>query len=90
MPFSEKAIDGSVLELVETGAQVDPEFEDGFATWKEQQGGVFDLTVAETIDDVVSVIPPQHAAMAQRATRNARQRPTILRGGATASRIPHS
>jgi len=57
MPFSEKAIDVSVLELVETGARVSAEFENGVATWKAQKGGVFDLIVSEAVDAVVSVAP---------------------------------
>lgn len=60
MPFSKKAINASVLELVETGAQVKAEFEDGISTWKSQKGGVFDLTVSEAVDAVVSMVPTPH------------------------------
>lgn len=55
MPFSEKAIDGSVLELLKSGVVVPPSFDDGVATWNKQKGGVFDLTVSEAVDVVVSV-----------------------------------
>jgi hypothetical protein len=57
MPFSKQAIDASVIELVETGVEAGPQFEEGIATWREHNGGVFDLTVAEAVDAVVSVGP---------------------------------
>lgn len=59
MPFSRKAMDASVLELIETSAMVPSRLEGGIASWKEQKGGVFDLTVAEAVDAAASVAPPQ-------------------------------
>ena len=55
MPFAEHAIDASVLNLVESNADVGPQFEEGIATWKRQKGGVFDLTVSEAVTAILSV-----------------------------------
>ncbi len=58
MPFSKEAIDDSVLELLESGIDVPDGFEDGFAVWKAQEGGVFALGVAEAIEAVIGAVPP--------------------------------
>jgi hypothetical protein len=49
MPFSEKAIDDSVTELLGVASEL-PDYEDGYQSWRESQGGVFSITVAEAID----------------------------------------
>ncbi|MDB5172486.1 MAG: hypothetical protein JWN51_1259 [Phycisphaerales bacterium] len=55
MPFTEEAIDKSVLQLVDQSEQL-PRFEEGYATWKEQadqgKAGVFNVSVAEAIEGV--------------------------------------
>lgn len=60
MPFSKDAIDVSVLNLVETDVKLGPEFEDGVAIWKKQKGGVFNLTVSQAVDAVLSVTTAPH------------------------------
>jgi hypothetical protein len=55
MPFTEEAIDKSVLQLVDQSEQL-PRFEEGYATWKEQadqgKAGVFTVGVAEAIEGI--------------------------------------
>jgi hypothetical protein len=57
MPFTEEAIDQSVLQLVDQREQL-PRFEEGYATWKEQadkgKAGVFTIRVAEAIEGIAS------------------------------------
>lgn len=55
MPFSQAAMDASVVSLVESQADVGDDFQEGIATWKEQAGGVFEISVAEAIEAVFSV-----------------------------------
>ena len=57
MPFSEQAISDSVLELIETGAELSSDFADCIAVWEEEEGGVFAITVAEAVEAVVSTAP---------------------------------
>lgn len=56
MPFSCEAMDASVLYHIESGVELDSRFEDGFAQWTRDKGSVFDQTVAQAIDAVLSVI----------------------------------
>jgi hypothetical protein len=51
MPFSEEALDASITELVGPTSEL-PDFEDGYLIWRQDQGGVFTITVAEAIDFV--------------------------------------
>jgi thioredoxin reductase len=57
MPFTEEAIDQSVLQLVDQTEQLPP-FEEGYATWKEQadknNAGVFAIGVAKAIDGIAT------------------------------------
>jgi hypothetical protein len=55
MPFSQKAIDDSVLALVETNVGVGPRFHEGFDIWSADQGGIFDIPVAQAVDGVLSI-----------------------------------
>ncbi len=49
MPVSEQALSQSVTQLVRTGEAI-PDFEEGYRTWQEQQGGVFTLPVDECVN----------------------------------------
>lgn len=56
MPFSAAALDSSVLELLELGAQIPADFSDAVFAWAGQQGGVFGATVSAAIDDALSAL----------------------------------
>jgi hypothetical protein len=49
MPFTEKAIDDSVTELLGVASEL-PDYEEGYQNWRENQGGIFTITVAEAVD----------------------------------------
>lgn len=55
MPFREDAVRGSVRKLVETRPEL-PDFEEGYETWKANNGGVFTTSVAEGIDFVEEAV----------------------------------
>ena len=57
MPFTLEAMDASVVDLVAADVTLPAEFAEGIATWKNQQGGVFSVAVAEAIDGVLSAMP---------------------------------
>jgi hypothetical protein len=52
MPFSEKAITGSVLKLLKDKVEL-PDFEEGYNLWKEafdqERAGFYTVTVAEAV-----------------------------------------
>lgn len=49
MPFSEDAIDHSVVKLLRTNVPL-PEFQRGYEEWRRAKGGVFTTSVAEGIE----------------------------------------
>jgi protoporphyrinogen oxidase len=55
LPFSEKAIDQSVVELVKADATL-PAYEDGYKQWKQAfdagKGGIFTITVKEAVEGI--------------------------------------
>ncbi len=55
LPFAEAALNNSVTELLEENVALDSSFTEGLTTWKEQNGGVFQLTVAEAIATIANV-----------------------------------
>lgn len=57
MPFTVEALRASVTDLLESGLPIDPDFFGGLATWEEQQGGTFTLTVAEALAVVAEIAP---------------------------------
>lgn len=57
MPFSLKAIDASLLSLIESNLPVSAEFQDGFNTWKGAKGGVFEIPVHQAVDAIMSINP---------------------------------
>jgi len=48
MPFMADAIEGSLTRLVGTGDR-SKDIEDGYAVWKEAEGGAFSLSVHEAV-----------------------------------------
>ncbi|OKH19573.1 hypothetical protein [[Limnothrix rosea] IAM M-220] len=55
LPFAEAALNNSVTDLLEENVAVDSSFTEGLATWTAQQGGVFQLSVAEAIATIANV-----------------------------------
>lgn len=59
LPFSEKAIDESVVELIETRKKL-PKFKDGYNNWKRaferNEAGIFTIKIKESIEFVEKTI----------------------------------
>ncbi len=55
MPFTELAVDQSVTTLLEPSGPV-PDFAEGYAEWKQANGGVFTVTVAEGLTAILSAL----------------------------------
>lgn len=59
LPFSYKALDESVIELLHQNTEL-PDFSEGFNTWKQAflqaRAGVFSIPVAEAVDYVERTI----------------------------------
>jgi hypothetical protein len=51
VPMSEVALRSSVTKLVRTNSQL-PDYEAGYAQWKQARGGVFTVSVADAVDFV--------------------------------------
>jgi hypothetical protein len=49
VPFEQSALAGSVGNLVGTAVAPPPDFETGYRQWKEQQGGIFTVSVSQVI-----------------------------------------
>ena len=52
MPFSQEAIDESVLELLETDFAISPGFQEGYDDWVADNGGVFMGSISEAISAI--------------------------------------
>lgn len=57
MPFSAAAMDQSVIALLASHVHIDQRLYEGWSQWLANQGGVFDITVAEAIDATLSALP---------------------------------
>lgn len=55
-PFFARVLEASCPEIVGRGA-VSAEFENGYAQWREAQGGVFTITVEQALDLSASMLP---------------------------------
>ena len=59
LPFSEEALDASVINMVDH-VVVLPDFEEGYLMWREafleENAGIFSLTVAEVMDFIESTM----------------------------------
>lgn len=49
VPFEQSALAGSVGDLIAIAVTPPPDFEAGYRQWKEQQGGVFTVSVSQVI-----------------------------------------
>jgi hypothetical protein len=49
IPFEKSALAASVDKLLLTGVVPPPKFETGYRQWKEQNGGIFTISVAQAI-----------------------------------------
>ena len=54
MPFTEPALDDSVLKVAETSVEIPNSFQEGVATWRSSGGGVFEVSVADAVAAVIS------------------------------------
>jgi hypothetical protein len=50
MPFEKAALLESIDQLVDTGAKGSAFFEQGYATWKADNGGIFSIPVSQAIE----------------------------------------
>ena len=59
LPFSEQAMDASVIHLITQAEQL-PSFEEGYKIWREAflkgEAGIFSITVAQVIDFIESTL----------------------------------
>jgi hypothetical protein len=51
MPFTEAAIESSVTSLIQESGPL-PDFHEGYELWREANGGVFTIEVAEALDAI--------------------------------------
>ena len=58
MPFSEEAIDQSVIELLAEGVASGLSFEEGLTQWQTDKGGYFSVSVAEAIATIMTATQP--------------------------------
>lgn len=58
LPMDEATLRACVVELIEENASL-PDYEAGYNQWKEAQGGVWTLPLAEIIDAIEATIPPK-------------------------------
>jgi hypothetical protein len=56
LPMDEAVLRECVTELIEENAPL-PDYEQGYTQWKEAQGGVWTLPLAEIVDAIESTIP---------------------------------
>ena len=61
MPFEKSALAASVSKLLSTDVPPSPNFEAGYKRWKEQNGGIFSISVTQAIGVVGHEILDQHA-----------------------------
>ncbi|MGI9516003.1 MAG: hypothetical protein ACR2NP_03065 [Pirellulaceae bacterium] len=54
-PVSAEVLDASVMELVETREQL-PDFEWAWQEWRDEEGGVFSIPVAEILDTIEQAV----------------------------------
>lgn len=58
MPFTERAVADSVTTRQPDAATL-PQFADGYNRWRQDRGGVFDIPVAQAVDQLQSIIDGQ-------------------------------
>lgn len=56
MPFERSALANSVDRLLATNATLEPNFESGYAQWKDAKGGIFTISVPQAIEAVFQVL----------------------------------
>jgi hypothetical protein len=54
-PFSEAALDASVLQLTAEGGPI-PDFSEGYTRWREANGGVFSIPVGEALQGMCGAV----------------------------------
>jgi hypothetical protein len=55
MPFSRQALEASLSTLTDEVAPADVDIGDGYRNWKEAEGGIFTIPVAQAVRYVVDV-----------------------------------
>jgi hypothetical protein len=61
LPIARASLSASVDTLVTESLPTDLRFEEGYGLWRDAQGGVFTITVAEILEVVLQNIPPPDA-----------------------------
>jgi hypothetical protein len=55
-PFDQQALVESVDRLVASNAAISPEFEGGYAQWKSASGGIYTITVAQSVEVMLEAL----------------------------------